>query len=75
MKFSSTKQTMLIKGEQSLADLSKSFKFITDKFDKYKKERDEKNKIMKELNQKVSALTERIKDLEKRVDQHGQHSC
>ena len=28
-----------IKGEQSLADLSKSVKFITDKFDKYEKER------------------------------------
>ena len=27
-----------IKGELSLADLSKSFKFITDKFDEYEKE-------------------------------------
>ena len=31
-----------IKGERSLADL---VKFITDKFDEYKKEREEKNKI------------------------------
>ena len=31
-----------IKGEQSLTDLSKSVKFITDKFDEYEKEREEK---------------------------------
>ena len=46
-----------IKGELSLADLSKSVKFITDKFDEYKKEREEKNKTIKELNEKVFALT------------------
>ena len=34
-----------IKGEQSLADLSKSVKFITDKFDKYEMEREEKMKL------------------------------
>ena len=31
-----------IKGEQSLPNLSKSLKFITDKFDEYEKEREEK---------------------------------
>ena len=31
-----------IKGKQSPADLSKSVKFITDKFDEYEKEREEK---------------------------------
>ena len=41
------------KGEQSLADLSKSVKFITDKFDKYEKEREEKNEIIKRINEKV----------------------
>ena len=34
-----------IKREQSLADLSKSVKFITDKFDEYETERDEKIKF------------------------------
>ena len=57
-----------IKGKQLLADLSKSVKFITDKFDEYEKEREEKNKIIKELNEKVSALTERTKNLEESVD-------
>ena len=35
-----------IKGKQSLADLSKSVKFNTDKFNEYQKEREEKNKII-----------------------------
>ena len=52
------KRQMQIKGKQSLADLSKSVKFITDKFDKNEKECKEKNKIIKELNEEVSALTE-----------------
>ena len=63
-----------IKGQQSLVDLSKSVKFITDKFDEYEKEREEKNKIMKKLNEKVSALTERSKVLEESIDQQGQYT-
>ena len=46
---------MQIKGEESLAGLSKLIKFITDTFDEYEKELDENN--IKELNEKVSALT------------------
>ena len=46
---------MQIKGEELLADLSKLIKFITDTFDEYEKELDENN--IKELNEKVSALT------------------
>ena len=53
-----------IKGEQSLADLSKLVKFVTDKFDEYQKEREEKNEIIKKLNEKVFALTEKSKVLE-----------
>ena len=36
-----------IKGEQSTADLSKSVKFVTDKFDEYEKRHGQKNKITK----------------------------
>ena len=36
-----------IKGEQSTADLSKSVKFVIDKFDEYEKEHGEKNEIIK----------------------------
>ena len=64
-----------IKGKQPLVDLSNSVKLITDKFDKYEKKRQEKNKIIKALNEKVSALTERSKVLEESVDQQGQNSC
>ena len=66
---------MQIKGKQSLVDLSNSVKFITDKFDKYEKERQEKNKIIKALNEKVSVSTERSKVLEESVDQQEQYSC
>ena len=45
-----------IKGQQSLADLSKSVKFITDKLDEYEKEREAKNEIIKKLREKVSYL-------------------
>ena len=62
------------KGEQSLADLSKSVKFITDTFDEYEKECEEKNEIIKKLNEKVSALTEKSKFLEESIDQQGQYS-
>ena len=58
-----------IKGEQSLTDLSKSVKFITDKFDEYEKEREEKK-----WNDKVPALTERSKVLEESIDQQEQYS-
>ena len=63
-----------IKGEQSLADLSKSVKFITDTFDEYEKEHEEKTEITKKLNEKVSALTERSKVLEESIDQQVQYS-
>ena len=63
-----------IKGEQSLADLSKSVKFITDKFDEYKREHEEKNEIIKKLSEKVSALIERSKVLEESIDQQRQYS-
>ena len=35
----------------------------------------EKNKIIKKLNEKVSALSERSKVLEESINQHGQYSC
>ena len=57
-------RTTQIKGKRSLADLSKSVKFITDRFDKCEKEREGKNEIIKELNEKVSALAEISKVLE-----------
>ena len=63
---------MQINGEESLADLPKLIKFITDMFDEYEKEPDEKN--IKELNEKVSVLTERSKVLEESIVQQEQYS-
>ena len=73
-EFSHQNRQTQIKGEQSLTDLSKSVKFITDKFDEYEKEREGKNEIIKKLNEKVSALTERSKVLEESIDQQEQYS-
>ena len=58
-----------------LADVSKSIKSITDKFDQYEEQREEKNQIIKKLNEKVSALTKRSKVLEESIDQQEQYSC
>ena len=63
-----------IESRQSLADLSKTVEFITNKFDKSEKEHDEKNKIIKELNDKVSVLTKRTKGVEESIDHQGQYS-
>ena len=62
-----------IKCEQLLAELSKSDRFNADMFDEYEKEREEKYKTIKRLNEKVSALTERSKVLEENIDQQGQY--
>ena len=43
------KRETRIKGKQLLADVSKSVKFITDKFNEYEKEREGKNEIIKKI--------------------------
>ena len=58
-----------------LPDLSKLVKFSTDKFNEYEKERDKKNKVIKEFYENVPALTEITKDLEESLDHQGQYSC
>ena len=50
-----------------LAELSKSVRFNADKFDEYEKEREEKYKTIKRLNEKVSAWTERSIVLEQNI--------
>ena len=56
-----------------LAELSKSVRFNADKFDEYEKEREEKYKTIKRLNENVSAWTERSIVLEENIDQQGQY--
>ena len=66
------RQTQMI-GEQQLADLSNSVNFITNKFDKYEKEREEKNETIRKFNEEISALTERSKFVKESIDQQGQY--
>ena len=65
------KKLTQIKGEQSLADLSKSVKFITDKFDEYEKEREEKNEIIKNEMKKYLLLLKDQKFLKKALISKG----
>ena len=65
--FDQNRQTQMI-GEQYLTDLSNSVNFITNKFDKYEKEREEKNETIRKFSGEVSALTERSKFLKESID-------
>ena len=44
-----------IKGEKQLVDLSESIKFMSDKIDKFDKERQEQKKVIEELRGEVSS--------------------
>ena len=49
-----------IKVEQQLIDLKKSVKYISEQFDKYEKDRKEKEEFIKNLEGKVNNLTETV---------------
>ena len=57
-----------IKGEKQLADLSESIKVMSDKLDKFEKERQEQKKIIEELRGEVSSLNEKLNGITEQVD-------
>ena len=63
-----------IKGELALQDVNKAISFIGEKFDAYEKERRENKKKIEELNGTVSKMSERIEELENRIDRQEQYS-
>ena len=63
-----------IKGEKQLADLSKSIKFISHKFDEFEKEREEQKKVIEELRGEVSSLNEKLNGFTEQVDRQEQYS-
>ena len=65
---------MQIKGDNQLEDLKSSVEVMSDKFDKYEKDRKEKEKIGNGLQNEVSSWKERIDFLEKKSDDSEQHS-
>ena len=58
---------MQIKGDKQLEELKSSVEVMSDKFDEYKKDRKEKEKIINGLQNEVSSLKERIDLLEKNL--------
>ena len=67
-------QSSQIKGELQLKDLSEAVEFITKKFDQYETERKEKEKIINDLQGKVSEMTSELKVLKNSLDQQQQYS-
>ena len=62
------------KGELQLKDLSEAVDFITKKFDQYEIERKEKEKIINDLQGKVSEISNEIEVLKNWLDQQQQYS-
>ena len=62
-----------IKGAEQLTELTESVKFISEKFDKYEKERN-KDEIIEELKKENADLKEHPKDVEQNVDRQEQYS-
>ena len=48
--------------------------FISTKFDKYEKERKEREQVIKYLEENVSVMNKKVKNLEKEIDKHEQYS-
>lgn len=56
---------MRIKGDKKLAELTESIKHLSDKFDDFEKDRNEKEKIINNLKEEVSTLKGSVETLEK----------
>ena len=67
-------QSSQIKGELPLKDLSEAVEFITEKFDQYETERKEKEKIINDLQGKVSEMTSELEVLKNSLDRQQQYS-
>ena len=63
-----------IKGDSDLSELTKAIDLISGKSDDYERERQEKDKIIKELKSEVSDLSTSVKNLENQLDRQEQHS-
>ena len=63
-----------IKGECQLTDLAKGVDFITQKFNKYEKDRREKNAITVTVQSELKSASMKVEDLEKKMDSQEQYS-
>ena len=67
-------KSMQLKGNKLLANLTQSVRLMSEKFDEFKKDHKEKEKMINGLTQEVNGLKERAKSLEKVSDDHEQYS-
>ena len=72
--FESFTQSSQIKGELQLKDLSEAVEFIAKKFDQYETERKEKEKIINDLQRKVSEISNEIEVLKNSLDRQQKYS-
>ena len=63
-----------IKGEKQLADVSELIKFMSNKFDEFEKERQEQKKVIEEIRGEVSSLNEKLNCITELLDQQEQYS-
>ena len=71
---SSTKDSQ-IKGQLQLNDFTEAVNFISTKIDEYEKESQEREQIIKNLEENVSVMNKKVESLKKEIDQHEQYSC
>ena len=67
-------QRSQVKSELQLNELNKAAEFITKKFDQYKAERKEKEKIINDLQGKVSELSNELEELNNSLERRQQYS-
>ena len=65
---------MHIKGDKQPVELAERVKFMTSKFDELEKDRKEKEKIINNLKDEVSYLSEKLEKLEGSTDAQHQYS-
>ena len=66
-------QSSQIKGELQLKELSEAVEFITKKFDQHEAERKEKEKIINDLQGKVSEMPNKLEVLKNSLDSQQQY--
>ena len=63
-----------IKGRKRMSDLTNFVQQISDNFDEYKKDRNDKDEIRTKLQTQVTELTEKLSNLSVQADKQEQHS-
>ena len=64
-----------IKGKLQLKDWNETINFICTKFDKYEKERKEREQIIKNMDENVSVMNKKVEHLEKEIGKDEQRCC